>query len=216
MSVTAPTGFGKSLLVTRGLMPLWRWVLTFDVKGDDPELRRAAGPKVEIYPDRWALWRARDGEIPGRFRMVPGGLGERARYRVNESIAHVWGATRSPKPIRWTLYLDETRVLSDKLRMRSNLETLWIMGRSSGLTVIASTQAPRFVPTEYYDQPRWHFIGPFRDRRTLDRMAEIGGDTDMIRDVIPDLEWSDRRREFLVLGPDRYAAITSYDLKGGR
>jgi hypothetical protein len=40
----------------------------------------------------------------------------------------------------------------------------------------------------------------------LRRLAEIGGDTDMIMDVVPTLDW----HEFLFLGPERWAVISKY------
>lgn len=204
-SVTAPTGYGKSYLVARGLLPLWRYVLAVDVKGDDDNLLRWAEKTIRSYPSRLDL--ARD-DGPTRFRVVPGGLGEAARHNLDEMFRGVWrsGANRR-RAGTWTVYLDEARILSDQMKMRQHLTALWVMGRSKGITVIGSTQAPRFVPSEYYDQPVWHFIGGFRDRRTLGRMAEIGGDTDLIFDVVPSLDRA--AHEFLVLGPEDFVAITT-------
>lgn len=203
-SVTAPTGYGKTYLVTHGLLPLWRYVLTIDIKGDDPELIRGAGRKIEGYPSRWDLY----GDEETRFRISPGGLSTATSRRLDEVFRKVWASGRRRRRAgTWTLYLDEVRVLSENLGLRKQLQSLYIMGRGRGITLIGSTQAPRNVGfSEYYDQPRWHFIGSFRDARVIQRLSEIGGSGDMIREVVPDLD--DIRHEFLVLGPGNYAART--------
>lgn len=180
-------------------------MLAVDIKGDDPELRKATHRTIRSYPSRLDLM---DPDVT-RFRVVPGGLGETARHNLDEMFRKVWrsGTTRRKKGT-WLVYLDETRILADQMAMRKHLTALWVMGRSKGITVLASTQAPRMVPSEYYDQPRWHWIGNFRDVRTLRRIAEIGGDTDLVYEVVPDLDAE--AHEFLVLGPSNFAARTSF------
>lgn len=210
-SVTAPTGWGKSFLVANGLLPLWRYVLAVDVKGDDENLVKWAEKTISSYPSRLDLYRD-DG--PTRFRVRPGGLGEGARHNLDQMFRAVWRAgSRRKAAGSWTIYLDEARLISDQMKLKAHLTTLWVAGRSKGITVIGSTQAPRFVPSEYYDQPTWHYIGGFRDKRTLVRMSEIGGDTDLIAEVVPSL--SRERHEFLILGPatkafpEGFSAVTS-------
>ena len=212
--VYAPTGHGKSLLTTRGLLPRWRYVITFDVKGDDPELARGTGPRVRSFPTRARLARYElDEQNPDmHFRLNPGGMGVSARRAFDEAFREVWklGATRKAEGA-WTLNLDETRILADNMKMKEHVQTVLILGRSKGLTVISGSQAARYLPSECYDQPRWFAIGPFRDKRTVDRFAEIGGDIDKIRAVLPSLEHSKTRREFLFLGPEGFEAITSWE-----
>ena len=212
--VYAPTGHGKSLLTTRGLLPRWRYVITFDVKGDDPELRDRAGKLVRSFPTRAKLARFElDEQNPDmRFRLNPGGMGASAIRAFDEAFREIWklGATRKAQGA-WTVNLDEARILADNMGMKKHLQTVLILGRSKGLTVISGSQAARYLPSECYDQPRWFAIGPFRDKRTVDRFAEIGGDIDMIRGVLPSLAHTKARREFLFLGPEDFTAITSWE-----
>jgi hypothetical protein len=210
--VYAPTGHGKSLLTVRGLVPRWRYVVTFDVKGDDPELRRA-GQHVRRFPTPLQLVRDELGERnpDHRYRLHPGGLGKRATSAFDDAFRQVWrlgGRRRSQGA--WTVNVDEARIVSDNLGMKKHLQTLLILGRSKGITCIVGSQAARFLPSECYDQPRWHALGPWRDKRTVDRFAEIGGDMDMLRTTLPTLQHTHSRREFLILGPEDYAVITSW------
>ncbi len=205
-SVIAPTDYGKSYFVTRGLLPLRRNVLILDAKGVDDTLDRYGGRKVREMPG--AMDRFLHGDEGGvRYRISPG-LSRAARV-FDDAVRKIWRGSGKMPGEGWTVYIDEARLFSDKLKLRSHLETLLIAGRSRGITVVASTQSPRFVPSEFYDQPRFVAIGNIRDRLALRRLAEIGGDTDMIMEVVPNLEW----REFLIVAP-RYAVRTTF--KGGK
>jgi hypothetical protein len=210
--VYAPTGHGKSVLTVRGLVPRWRWVLTFDVKGDDPELRRA-GRRVRRFPSPWELAKEELGGTnpEHRYRLHPGGMGPRAQSAFDDAFRQIWrlGARRRARGA-WTINIDEARILSDNLEMKRHIQTVLVLGRSKGITTIVGSQAARYLPSEAYDQPRWFALGPWRDKRTIDRFAEIGGDTDMIRATLPTLVHDRRRREFLILGPEDYAAITTW------
>lgn len=103
------------------------------------------------------------------------------------------------------MYADETRLLTgaEYLGLGAHLDAVWISGRSRGITLLAASQAPRFLPSSFYEQPTYHAIGRVRDRRAIRRLGEIGGDTDILADVVPKLG----DHEFLILGP-RWAAIT--------
>lgn len=188
-------------------------MLVLDVKGDDPELAKA-GRRVRTFPNAWDRWKAEnDGSnAEQRWRLHPGGLDASARRAFDGAFREVWRhAGRRKGPGAWTIYVDETRIMADNLKLAEHVKTLLILGRSKGITVVAGSQSPRFLPSEVYDQPTWHAIGPIRDQRTQLRLAEIGGDTDMIRAVLPTLERSDRRREWLFLGPDEWSAIGSWE-----
>ena len=201
-SVLAPTGYGKSYLVTKGLLPLWSHTLILDVKGDDATLASAGHRSTKGYPSRWDLLLA--GEDSQRWRIHPGGFSKGLRPAWHDVFAQVWRSGADKDTATWTVYADETRLLADPqyLGMKAWLDALWISGRSRGLTLIAGTQAPRWVPSSFYDQPRWLAIGQVRDRNTLRRLSEIGGDTEMMMDTVPRLGW----HEFLFLGP-QWSAI---------
>lgn len=202
-SVLAPTGYGKSYLVTRGLLPLWSHTLILDAKGGDDTLARAGHERRKAYPSRFELWTRAQDERPVRYRIAPGGYSRSLRPAWHDVFANIWRAGNG-RDASWTVYVDETRLMSDPkmLGMSGWLDALWISGRSRGITLVAGTQGPRWVPTSFYDQPRWLAIGQFRDKGTLRRIAEIGGDTSMLMDEVPRLGWHD----FLFLGP-RWSAI---------
>lgn len=179
---------------------MWSYSLTFDVK-DDGSVPIAR--KIKEYPS----WRMLADSKSHHFRLSPG-YGPSAARVFDDAFRKVWAAGRDePKKGSWVINLDELRIMSDKLGLRSHIETFYIAGRSRGITMIGSTQAPRYVPSEFYDQATWHIFGPVRDVKTLRRVGEIGGDTASIMDVVPQLDRE--RHEFYVLGPG-FEAVTSY------
>lgn len=201
VSVLARTGAGKSFFVCRGLLPMWDYTLTLDVKNDGSV--PVGGKRVREYPS----WRMLSGDGPHHYRLAPPLA--RARHVFDDAFRKVWAAGREdPSKGSWTLYIDELKILSDKLKLRDHLETVYIAGRSRGITVVGSTQAPRDVPSDVYDQATWFLFGPgMRDFRTLDRFGEISGDRQRLREVVPGLSFE--RHEFYVLGPG-FEAITAY------
>jgi hypothetical protein len=202
VSVLARTKAGKSTFVGLGLLPMWNYTLTLDVKNDGSVPIRG-GRSVKDYP----AWYTLAGEGPHHYRVAPG-WGPHAVRAFDNVFRQVWSAGREdPKLGSWTLYIDELKIMSDKLKMRDHLEVMYVAGRSRGITMIGSTQAPRDVPSEFYDQPTWLVIGAgTRDLRTLDRLGEITGDRQRLRDVAPQLDFG--TRQFYIAGPD-FEAITS-------
>ena len=88
----------------------------------------------------------------------------------------------------WTLYLDEVRYLSDTLRLQGDLETLWLQGRTLGVTMVASTQEPVSVPRVAFSQIEHLFVFRLTDRERITRAAELAGSmTDEVREIIPRL-----------------------------
>jgi hypothetical protein len=167
------------------------------VKGDDSTLVESGHRKVRTYPSAFQLFGA--GDDAQRWRIAPGGYGKAQRPVWDHVFREVWRSGRG-KDATWVVYADETRLLADPafLGLKDHLDALWISGRSRGITLVAGTQAPRWVPASMYEQPRYFAIGKIRDRRALDRLGQIGGDVDMIRAIVPDLA----HHEWLFLGPD--------------
>jgi len=183
-------------------LPLWTHTLILDVKGDDSTLLSSGHRRVRSYPAPWDLFAAGDDQ---RWRISPGGYSPQTYPVWDETFRKVWASGKG-REATWTIYADETRLLADRryLGLERHLDAVWISGRSRGITLIAGTQAPRWVPASMYEQPTYFAIGKLRDRRALDRLAEIGGDMDMMRQTVPTLH----KHEWLFLGPEWSAIAT--------
>ena len=175
-----------------------RHVLILDPKGGDDTLDRYGGRRLSRSPTRFDLWRWGDERGGWRFRINP--PLDNARRVFAGVIDTGWASSRELKRRSGegvTYYLDETRVLSDMLDLKKHLQTLWVAGRSRAITIVAATQAVRYTPTELADQSTWVLFGNVRDRRALQRFAEVSGNTDLVMSHVPRL----RPFEFLLVGP---------------
>lgn len=201
VAIVAPTGGGKTFLATRGLLPVapnTRDVAILDPT-DDPGLD-AFGRAVR----RLRRLREVEGDEPDWRRLEGASIGDDERERFGEALGRVYADGK------WTVYVDELRILSDSayLGLPKTLERLWLFGRKRGLTLVAATQAPRYVPSAFYEQSKWHYIFGVKDRRAIDRLGEIQGDVDRIRAHVPLLE----PHSFLVSDPAGRLAISRVEV----
>jgi hypothetical protein len=95
----------------------------------------------------------------------------------------------------WIVVLDETRAISDPrspgLGLQPLLDRMWLRGRSRHICVVAGTQAPRWVPSSFYDQCQFVWCSRIRDGRAHQRIMEIGS---MQREMIPKIASVRKRR----------------------
>ena len=203
-SIISLTGGGKSYLATRGLLPMrgWRRTLYIDNKGDDDTLRDV-GRKIREIPKRDPWFRSRKEPDSLWYRLIVHEDWNRGREQVKNALAQVYSQGN------WTIFVDETRNLTDprvpSLNLRNYVEQIWLRGRSRGVELVSMTQAPRWVPSSFYDQPSFVWIGRINDERAHQRLREIGGLKRQHLHIIQKLQ----RREFLVIGDGGdYTAIT--------
>lgn len=161
-----------------GVLPIIQHepLLIIDVKGDDETLDGFGQPCQRIPHPAWRsvnIWLSGEKQEEHWYRLIVREDWEDARSQVQKAIR------RATKEGGWTIYIDETRALTDpqvpSLRLRAEVEDLWLRKGSRGICVVAGTQGPRFVPRSFYDQPQFHFIGQVEDEDSQKRLREIGG-----------------------------------------
>lgn len=205
-SIVGQTRSGKTYLVTRGLFPLVRddKVLIIDNKGGDPTLAGYGKPVREIPKYR----RLSDERRPREnwFHLLVHDDRDRARDQVAKALDEAY------REGGWTIYADETRALTDPrspgLGLQPLLDRIWLRGGSHGVTLIAATQAPRWVPSSFYDQCAFVWVSRIRDRRAHERVMEIGS---MTREHIPTIS-ALRKRQWLYMDDEEdetFAALTA-------
>lgn len=168
VSFIGPTGTGKTTAML-GLLDLRRYVCVIGTKPRDETLeslvKRGGGYKrITSWPpprirDRVVLWphveRASDNaRIAGVIREA-----------LDEAFAE--GS--------WCIAADEIWYLAHKLKLADMLETYWSQGRSIGLSLVATTQRPAWVPRMMYSQATHLFLWKDLDRTNLDRIKDITG-----------------------------------------
>lgn len=190
-SLIGQNGAGKSHLIVHGLLPLCQHdnVAIFDCKGDDPVLASSGAKTVRQMPGR--LRRTLDSDNPrdGWLRIVAYDEVSRARDQVGTALDKIYSEGN------WVVVLDETRAISDPrspgLGLQPLLDRMWLRGRSRNICLVAATQAPRWVPSSFYDQCQFVWCSRIRDERAHQRIMEIGS---MTRAHIPHIAAVRKRR----------------------
>lgn len=90
---------------------------------------------------------------------------------------------------RWTACLNELRYLTEHLKMRQEMNTLYLQARSAKFSLTAETQRPRYVPLEAFSQASHCFFFACRDDEDMKRISGIGNaDPREIRATVVQLE----------------------------
>lgn len=88
----------------------------------------------------------------------------------------------------WCLYGDEIRYITKDLGLAVPMETLWLQGRSLGISIVVATQRPVSIPVLAFESATHLFLFRTTDRANIQRASEFGGaDGDVIRYVLPRL-----------------------------
>jgi len=151
--------------------------------GSADELRRRRrGSFVSRYfnapdePRRIVLWTSPPGSIRARRH-------EQAE-QVRRALDWLYASGR------WTVVLDEALYVAKNLRLAEELEVVWHEGRSSGLSLVACSQRPSWLPKSAYSAPTYLVMFSTADPDDLKRLADIGGG----------LNTRELRREIQLLG----------------
>jgi hypothetical protein len=221
ISVLTPTGGGKSYLTVEGLLRLpvidhSRVLMVDDKEGRDRSTRGWGSPIAEYPLSLSARVRLRDR--PPHYRLVVpdwtwSSTGSHARgvdharavvgraldalYREAEDPSDEGASEHAQASVA---VIDEAYALTaprpPSLNLGPLLVNLWRKGRFKALSVLALSQEPAWLPGEFYSQPTHLYIGKILDARRQDRLKEIGGDTDRIKEIVGKLG----KHEFLFLG----------------
>lgn len=177
-------GSGKTTLAVKGILPLFKYVAVMATKAQDSSLYgplRRLGYKTSDHPGL-------------DYRKTPKVIFKPALASpTKEAIANQREAFRSVLAVifnegNWVVYADEIRYLADNLGLSTELETLWLQGRSLKVTMIAATQNPVGIPREAFDQANHLFIWRQTEKQRVDRISEmVGSESDLIRALVPSL-----------------------------
>jgi hypothetical protein len=183
------TGSGKTTLAKQ-ILSVRSYVVAFGVKGRDDTMEDFI---------RAGYWRMREwnGDLTDYAVLWPeikgAGHTDHQRDVFARAIDSIFRAGG------WCVFFDEVVYLSETLGLEKALKFLLNQGRSSGISVVAATQRPAFIPLAFYDQPTHLFIWKDNDRRNLKRLGELAGNAmPIVTSEIASLQ----RREVLYFNKD--------------
>jgi hypothetical protein len=173
LTTIGPTGSGKTVL-NRRLLRRRSFVCLMGVKNRDPELY---GPfEAEGY------------ELVHTFDPVPPDDAKQRKvlYVPRTPLHGVQGRAAKGKAFRgvlneiydvgyWCAAADDIQYMVDKLKVGPEFEELWMLGRSEGVTVAASSQEPVDIPVMAYGMATHLFLFGNPDLYRAKRMAELTG-----------------------------------------
>lgn len=209
-SLIGPTGQGKTTLahelLTSEYHP-YRVVVATKPYDDVLEafLRKGANPRykrIEHWPPRspphlqpnlvlWPKWKS-DRDTPHQAEVI------------REALNDIMGERG------WTVFIDELSYLCDMLGLDKLLRIMWRQGRSSGITILGSTQRQAWVPLELYSQATHVCFFRMVDKRDLERIGGLGTiDPEHIRAAVRTLD----DFEFLYVNVRRNLLIRSKTVK---
>jgi hypothetical protein len=173
LTTVGPTGSGKTVL-NRELLRRRDFVVVLGIKQRDKELY---GP---YQAEGYELVRKFNPEPPDdadskRVLFVPvtdkhGTEGRNAKAKAfRQALNDIYDVGY------WCVYADDVQYMTDQLRLSPEFEELWMLGRSEGVTVVASSQEPVNIPVMAYGMATHLFLFKNPDRRRAERMAELTG-----------------------------------------
>lgn len=178
-SIVGLTGSGKSYLAINGILkplcPMDR-VLIIDCKRNDKLVASVGKPCVELPPKTWYTRKREPYDSWHRLvvydQFTPEGRAK-AKAQVFNALYKVY------QEGNWVVYCDEVQDIGGlrlpNLGLSTHLDEFYRKGRSRNLPVIGGTQAPRHVPSSFYDQASFAWIGRLADEDKQKRLREIGG-----------------------------------------
>lgn len=199
IALLGTTRGGKTTLATgggnpeRGLLAHFEDVLVIDSTSDPGPISRYGKP-LNKY-----------GGIHGHRRLTITDMSMKSKQSIHKAIS------RAVRQGNIAIYADELRQLTDKkfFGLGPLFDHLWLFTAKRGVSVIGGTQAPRWLPSAFYDQSKMHFIFGIRDKRSRDRLSEISGDIDTLRTIIPTLgQW-----EFAHVGIHGDISVSKFSIK---
>lgn len=167
VSVVGPTGSGKSRLAI-DLLRGSRWVAAIGTKRTDGTLDTLLRDGYRRVP-RWGAVRHRATIRGPRDERVIVWPEWRA---ITDDHNPIWEEALNSAWLAggWTLFLDELSAISDRQLLRA----LYTQSRSSGVSLLAGTQRPRWVPVETWTEAT--YVAVFR--------AHHRGDSDAVADAV--------------------------------
>lgn len=198
-SIVGLTGSGKTHLAVNGLLkPLCQndRVLIIDTKRND-KLVSSIGKPVTELPRRTFYSGRRREPMDRWFRLVvhdqfdTEGRGQ-AKLQVYRALKRVYNEGE------WIIYGDELQDIGGRqapnLGLMMHIDEIYRKGRSRHVSILGTTQAPRNVPTSFYDQASFHWFGRLADEDKQKRLREIGG---LPKSMLPEIA-NLRKREWLL------------------
>lgn len=181
MTLAGGTGSGKTTFA-RQLLPRRKYVVVMATKAEDSSLydpllamgfvmRSSWDPQPDDSP--WVIFK------PPLVGGVDGKDAQREAFRG--ALIDIFDEGR------WCVYCDEVRYLTEFLNLKTEMELLWLQGRSLGISVVAATQRPVSIPILAFEAQHL-FVWRFSHKPDIDTISHFSGTlSPVVRQTVPRL-----------------------------
>lgn len=172
LTAVGPTGKGKTTFLVEAIRKRDA-VIFLATKKKDSTVDKLAKQGYKIVSD----YREINPEVHLKYILKPPFPNNASAKELKELHQNVYreGLMYVFRSGGWCVVADEIRYLTDNLRLQSEMELLWLQGRSLKITIACATQRPRAIPLEAYDQATHLVFWRDNDRQNRQRLAEISG-----------------------------------------
>jgi hypothetical protein len=181
-ALIGPTGLGKTTMLVN-LLPLHRFVVVFATKPRDATMNGL----VRSGYMRLDRWRSLDPAQHPRRVLWPDA--SRLDSEKTQRAVFADAFARIYREGHWTVALDETWYMTNVLGLDSEIKTYLLQARSLGISLVAATQRPAWVPRELYTSCTHLMFWRVNDQTDLASLSGIGWlNGEIIREIVANLE----------------------------
>lgn len=172
VTLLGPTGSGKTTLMLQ-LQDRRSHVVVLANKAADATMDKLAATGDWVVTPTWPPKGHTSRNPPDKIIVWPelDALGDAAAKQADVFAATLQGVFREGG---WCVMFDEVRYLTETLGLRKEVTLLLLQGRSLGVSIVAGTQRPAYIPLEFYDQASWVFSWRDNDDVNLKRLGGLG------------------------------------------
>lgn len=193
ITTIGPTGSGKTIL-NRMLLrkaPIpgptepGPFIVVLGIKNRDVELY---GPYER---EGYEIVRKFNAEPPDDKRSVRVIFAPRSARHGTEGSAEKTKAFRTAlhdilETGYWTVYADDIQYMAVELKLNPEFKEMWQIGRSEGISLVASSQEPVDIPPMAYNAATHLFLFKNTDDYRVKRLSELAGvNREIVRETLP-------------------------------
>lgn len=182
VGLIGPTGQGKTTMLIN-LLPLHPYVTVFASKPKDETMDKLINTGYLRMP----AWKSLDPVQYPRRVLWPDASRINSEETQREVFRDAFG--RIYREGGWTVAIDETWYFDQILHLDREIKTYLLQARSLGISLVAATQRPAWVPREIYTSCTHLMFWRVNDEQDLRSLSGIGWrSADLIKDAVANLE----------------------------
>lgn len=166
VALIGPTGQGKTTLL-KAVLPVHPYVTVFATKPRDESMDAL----IASGYTKMSKWRSLPAKEFPRRVLWPDARQLDSVDKQKEVFRDAFG--KIYREGNWTVAIDELWYIINTLGLGHEIKTYLLQARSLGISLVAATQRPAWVPLEIYDQSTWLFFWRDNDETNLKRLSGI-------------------------------------------